>query len=259
MLLRNSRQIIDFKKFKIEKNLVVDNLRNRNLDHAVVDEILDLHHKLITSEFKANELGKKRNAHAASIKNIAKSSTLYLKQLEAGRELKQSLNDLDLHVKYLRNSLDDHVMRLPNSTHPSVPVGDESKADIIYSSKVREFPFKPLDHMKLCEIYDMIDLERAGKSSGAGSYFLKNSGAFLEMALIRYAMDIGSSFGFTPIMAPDIIRSSVLKACGFAPRSNDPQTYFISTSDTRDEKVEDDPLCLAATAEFPLAVFKLLI
>lgn len=74
--------------------------------------------------------------------------------------------------------------------------------------------------------------------------------------------------GFIPVSTPDLIRRDVLTACGFSPRSDDPQTYFIQrhisshnnsyqqqqqASSSLPEEEDGDQLCLTATSEFPLA------
>ena len=47
---------------------------------------------------------------------------------------------------------------------------------------------------------------------------------------------------YTPIIAPDLVRESVLEKCGFQPRMTNTQTYSVADSD----------LCLTGTAEVPL-------
>ena len=48
--------------------------------------------------------------------------------------------------------------------------------------------------------------------------------------------------GYTPMIAPDLVRDSVLEKCGFQPRMANTQTYSVADSD----------LCLTGTAEVPL-------
>ena len=51
---------------------------------------------------------------------------------------------------------------------------------------------------------DILDFDKGAKVSGTKFYFLKNEGAFLEMALCRYALDILKDKGFTVTITPDI-------------------------------------------------------
>jgi seryl-tRNA synthetase len=133
------------------------------------------------------------------------------------------------------------------------------------------------DHVDLCEKLGLADFSRGGKVSGSGFYYLKGFGARLEWALIQYAMDFVESYTkrkninkkiwkkkdeYLPVCVPDVVRYEVVEACGFHPRSSDPQTYFVDSHLGRSSQKEgsDDEtvitpgtLCLSATAEFPVS------
>jgi seryl-tRNA synthetase len=72
---------------------------------------------------------------------------------------------------------------------------------------------------------------------------LKNEAALLELALINWSMHKLITKGFTPILPPDLIRREIAEGCGFQPRGESSQIYSIA----------DHNLCLAGTAEIPLA------
>ncbi|KAH9264271.1 hypothetical protein BASA83_012290 [Batrachochytrium salamandrivorans] len=93
-------------------------------------------------------------------------------------------------------------------------------------------------------MHNMLDIDRAGKVSGSRFYYLKNAGAMLEMALTRYAMDMCLQRGFmpvlVPVLVPDIIRHEVVEeACGVSPRSDDPQTHYVSSHVPRELDAAD--------------------
>jgi seryl-tRNA synthetase len=54
---------------------------------------------------------------------------------------------------------------------------------------------------------------------------------------------VSGQYGFTPIMTPDIIFTSMAEACGFQPRGEHTQVYSI----------KNDDLVLVGTQEIPLA------
>ncbi|KAI8912241.1 hypothetical protein DFJ77DRAFT_467453 [Powellomyces hirtus] len=184
---------------------------------------------------------------------------------EKGRDLKEQVALQELLVEKIQIKLYEEARHIPNDTHPSSPVGDESKATVLSTTnKPRPATFpsgQPLrNHMDIAMLHDMVDFERAGKVTGSSFYYLRNMGAMLEMALARYAMDRCIEEGFTPVITPDLIRHEVLEACGFNPRSEDPQTYYIAPNSPTNPLLAGpvtsrDPmqLCLTATAEFPLA------
>ncbi|CAO3638972.1 unnamed protein product [Cunninghamella echinulata] len=106
-----------------------------------------------------------------------------------------------------------------------------------------------------------MDLEQASKVTGSSFYYLQGIGAYLELALIQYAMDKAVQRGYLGIMTPDIVRSSIVNACGFQPRSGESQQiyrinnqqYQQQVNDTDKHEGEDSALCLVGTAEIPLA------
>jgi hypothetical protein len=59
--------------------------------------------------------------------------------------------------------------------------------------------------------------------SGSKFYYLKNEAVLLEMALVNWAISEVSKKGFTPLITPEIVRSSVVEKCGFQPRAQNTQ------------------------------------
>jgi seryl-tRNA synthetase len=59
--------------------------------------------------------------------------------------------------------------------------------------------------------------------SGSKFYYLKNEAVLLEMALVNWAIWEVSKKGFTPLITPEIVRSSVVEKCGFQPRAQNTQ------------------------------------
>jgi seryl-tRNA synthetase len=61
--------------------------------------------------------------------------------------------------------------------------------------------------------------------SGSKFYYLKNEAVLLEMALVSWAIAEVSKKGFTPLITPEIVRSSVVERCGFQPRAQNTQVW----------------------------------
>ncbi|CAO3688588.1 unnamed protein product [Rhizopus stolonifer] len=67
-----------------------------------------------------------------------------------------------------------------------------------------------------------------------------------------YAMHKAASRGFTPVIAPDLVRTSIAYGCGFQPRKKEAsQIYDVSTASTVNTTAPK--LSLVGTAEIPLA------
>ena len=204
-----------------------------------------------TAQFELSQLKRTQNTLSKSIK----SSEDVDKIKEEAKLLKARIHDAQRDLDKLHENLMNMAASVPNTTHSSVPEGEEPIL-VEEVGKTPEHKEWMRDHVDLATELELCDFNRASKVSGSGFFYLKNMGALLEFALVRYAIDKCIERGFTPIISPDLIRYNVLESCGFSPRSDDPQTYFIEPhSKSSEEQTSRDPyqLCLTATSEFPLA------
>ncbi|ORY91107.1 seryl-tRNA synthetase [Syncephalastrum racemosum] len=145
------------------------------------------------------------------------------------------------------------ALLVPNDTHPDAPIGPESAARVVKTvGEPRPYTQATEDHMTIAHRLRLVDFEQAALTSGSSFYYLQGYGAFLETALIQYAMEKAAERGYLAVCTPDIVRTSIAHGCGFQPRSNESsQTYHVNTSAPQVE--QDATLCLAGTAEIPLA------
>ncbi|KAL6758122.1 Seryl-tRNA synthetase [Haematococcus lacustris] len=167
------------------------------------------------------------------------------KLIHRGQQLKEQLAELEAKLVQVEWAMQYEAQRIPNLTHPDVPLGGEECAAVL--ATVGHAPSfsesnPPKDHVMLAEALDLVDFDAAAEVSGQKFYYLRNAGALLELALVNWAMSRVVARGFTPIMTPDLVKETVLEKCGFQPRGEGTQVY----------SVEDSPLCLTGTAEVPL-------
>ncbi len=88
----------------------------------------------------------------------------------------------------------------------------------------------------------MIDMEAGAKVAGSRFAFLKGDLVFLELALVRWTLEILRGHGFEPVVPPVLVREEALFGTGFLP-DTEQQIYRLA----------DDPLYLTGTSEVPLA------
>ncbi len=88
----------------------------------------------------------------------------------------------------------------------------------------------------------MIDMEAGAKVSGSRFAFLKGDLVFLELALVRWVLELLRGHGFEPVIPPVLVREEALFGTGFLP-DTEQQIYRLA----------DDPLYLTGTSEVPLA------
>ena len=145
----------------------------------------------------------------------------------------------DLDARFL-----EQWVTVPNLADETAADGfeEEDSIEITRWGKPREFDFDVKDHVDLGAALGIIDIERATKISGSRFGMIKGKLALLEMAVVRWSMDVLSAYGFTPIVPPVLVREQALFGTGFFPAERD-QVY----------SVQEDDLYLVGTSEVPLA------
>ena len=145
----------------------------------------------------------------------------------------------DLDARFL-----EQWVTVPNLADETAADGfeEEDSIEITRWGKPREFDFDVKDHVDLGAALGIIDIERATKISGSRFGMIKGKLALLEMAVVRWSMDVLSAYGFTPVVPPVLVREQALFGTGFFPAERD-QVY----------SVQEDDLYLVGTSEVPLA------
>ncbi|MBE6428047.1 MAG: serine--tRNA ligase [Planctomycetaceae bacterium] len=232
------------RKFILENlEQVRQNCVNRNVV-VDVDRFAELETKRRELQAESEDLNRRANEVSKTI-GKAKDEAERNARKEEGKALREQKNEIDQKLISITEELDAIHMAIPNMTHPDAPIGEDDKANLELmrgATPIREFDFKPLDHVELAQKLDLIDFEAGARVAGAGFYFLKNEAVLLDFALQMYAMQTLIKEGFIPMSTPDLAKQSVLRGTGFNPRGNETQIYSISDTD----------LSLIATAEIPL-------
>jgi seryl-tRNA synthetase len=181
--------------------------------------------------------------------------------LNEARLLKEKLSAVEENEGKLENEMQALAFAIPNLTSYYTPRGDEPRV-LSYINDRPEHPLAVLDqvwrsHAHIGTELNLLDFAGAASSSGWGWYYLLNEAAQLEQALVQFALAVASRHGWGQVSPPSVVYSHIASACGFQPRdqNGEQQIYSISqpTEDTDRGKPE---LCLAGTAEIPLAGMK---
>ena len=234
--------MLDYKFIAENVNAVAANIANRYMK-ADAETVARLYKRRTELSTALQGLQQKRNANAAEMKGkLEQEQRTAL--VEEGKKLKEEISSAEAELAAVEQELDGEARKIPNMAHPDAPVGKEDK-DNLEVKRVGTptvFDFDPSDHVKLGQDLDIIDFDSATKVSGTKFYYLKNEGVFLELGLVRYALDILQKRGFTPFITPDIARESILEGIGFIPRGAESNVYTIEGEDS----------CLVGTAEITL-------
>src|SRR5213078_3847779 len=97
------------------------------------------------------------------------------------------------------------------------------------------------DHLDLLD--GLVDMEAGAKLSGSRFAYLRGPLVMLELALVRWAMELLSGEGFEPVVPPVLVREEALFGTGFLP-DTEQQIY----------ELPNDELYLSGTSEVALAM-----
>jgi seryl-tRNA synthetase len=165
---------------------------------------------------------------------------------ERGRIIKEDLKVLEQELGELETELNMALAFVPNIPLDEVPVGhdDSYNREIKKNGTPRTFDFEPKSHIELGTALDLIDLERGSKVAGFRGYFLKNEGAILQLALLMYVFQKLTKKGYTPFIAPAVVKGFTLFGTGQFPWGE--QDVY---------KLNEEDAYLAGTAEVPMTAY----
>jgi seryl-tRNA synthetase len=166
--------------------------------------------------------------------------------IKRGKAIKDELKKLEDELRQTEEQFLAAMLTVPNVPDASVPVGkDESEnVEIKKWGEPTIFDFTPKDHIDLAKSLDLIDFERGAKVGGSRAYFLKNEAAEIEVALMFYTLQKLVAKGYTPLIAPSLVKEFTFVGNGQFPWGKE-EVYSIPKDD----------VFLAGTAEVPVTAY----
>jgi seryl-tRNA synthetase len=139
---------------------------------------------------------------------------------------------------------DAALASLPNLPDPEAPDGmsEEDAKPLREVGERPEFEFEPVDHLELGQRHGWIEMEAAAETSGSRFAYLLGDLVLLELALVRFAMELLRGEGYEPVAPPVLVREKALYGTGFFPGERE-MIY----------EVPRDELFLVGTSEVSLA------
>ena len=165
-------------------------------------------------------------------------------QMVAVAELKQAIESGKAELEQVDADLQRVATALPNLPDPDAPEGmtEEDAVVLREEGEPPNFDFEPRDHLEIGSELDLIDMEAGARVSGSRFAYIKGDLVLLELALVRFALDLVREEGHEPVVPPVLVREEALVGTGFLPGDRD-QIY----------EVPKDELFLVGTSEVPLA------
>lgn len=208
-------------------------LINRGASTDILDQIMalsDKRKKAITEAEQAKARQNKVSGEIAQLKREKKDAAALIAEMG---KLSGEVKEMEQAAGRVDEELLQLLLVIPNKPHADVPVGSSEKENKILKTwgTVPSFGFKPKEHWELGEKLNIIDFERAGKTTGTRFAFLKGAAARLERALIQFMMDLHSrKHGYEEMIPPFIVNSHSLQGTGNFPKFKE-DVFHLAGSD----------------------------
>jgi seryl-tRNA synthetase len=237
--------VIDLRYVREHPDTVKASQRARGASDGIVDDLLaaDADRRALVKQ--VDDLRAEQKAASQAVRTAtpeerpavlerAKSFAAEVKKAE------EELREADARLRAIHLSI-------PNVIADEVPPGGEDDAVTIRTvGEVPTYDFPVRDHLEIGELLGAIDMERGAKVSGSRFYFLTGPGALLEFALAQLAIGRAVAAGFTPVIAPALVKPEAMEGTGFL-GEHDEEVY----------RIERDDLYLVGTSEVALAAMHL--
>jgi seryl-tRNA synthetase len=165
-------------------------------------------------------------------------------QMAEVQTLKERIESGKTELEKVEADLQRVATALPNLPDPDAPEG-MTEEDAVVLREVGErpaFDFDPRDHLEIGTELGLIDMESAARVSGSRFAYLVGDLVLLELALVRFAIELAREEGHEPVVPPVLVREEALHGTGFLPGDRD-QIY----------EIPKDELFLVGTSEVSLA------
>ncbi len=243
--------MLDIKFVRENPDAVKENIKKKFQDAKLplVDEVIALDKENRETIQAAQDLRTARNQKSKQVGVLmgqAKKSgdESLLQQAEALKaEVSadaDTLSALEAKETELAEKIRRIMLQIPNIIDPSVPIGPDDSANV----EVERFgeavvpAFDIPYHTEIMERFDGIDMDAAGRVSGAGFYYLLGDIARLHEAVLAYGRDFMISKGFTYCIPPFMIHGNVVEGV-MSQTDMDAMMY----------KIEGEDLYLIGTSE----------
>ena len=229
--------MLDIKLIREKPDLVRQAVRAKQME-VDVDRLLELDQGRRALLTKIESL---RSVQNKTSLDIAGAETKRKQELIAQmKEVSRELKELEPKLQEAEDELQGLMLLLPNPPHESVPLGKDENENVVLRSwgKTKDFDFEPQDHVTIGKNLGLIDIERGAKVSGARFYYLKKEAVLLELALVRWVMELLAKRGFVPIIPPVLVKGQIMEGGGYLPTGEEEiykttrdDLYLVGTSE----------------------------
>jgi seryl-tRNA synthetase len=232
--------VIDLKTVRDDPDRVRASQRLRGDDPGLVDVLLAADEARRSAITRADALRAEQKSLGRSVSTASAEERPGL--LDRAKALAADVKAAEAHQADAEQALRSAHLAIANIVEDGVPPGGED--DFVTLDTVGSIPAvaNPREHTDIGATLGAIDTERGAKVSGARFYFLTGIGAQLELALVNLAMAQAEQTGFTPVIAPSLVRPEIMEGTG-----------FLGAHAAEVYRIDGDELYLVGTSEVALA------
>jgi len=232
--------VIDLRTLREHPELVRASQRARGADEASVDTLIAADSARRAAVSRADALRAEHKEISRSVKSATPAARPTA--LEKARALAAEVKMAEAVQSQAEEALRIAHLAIPNVASPDTPPGGEDDFVVLAEVGTKPTPQDPKDHLEIGNGLKAIDTDRGAKVSGARFYFLTGIGAQLELALINLAMAKADELGFTPVIAPALVKPETMEGTG-----------FLGAHSAEVYRLAEDGLYLVGTSEVALA------
>jgi seryl-tRNA synthetase len=227
--------VLDLKQIRRDPEPVRAALsRRRDGSDARLDRVLELDARVRAMRPDVESLKARQNEASKAIGRAKQAGGDASAEIAAMQEVAQRVKALGQELSDADAELQAALASLPNPPDPTAADEDTTLREVGDASKTGR------DHLELAG--PLIDMEAGARVAGSRFAYLRGDLVLVELALVRWAIELLRERGFEPVVPPVLVREEALYGTGFLP-DTEQQIYRLA----------DDPLYLAGTSEVPLA------
>lgn len=213
--------MLDIKFIRENPDIIKEASRKKRIKFDV-DSLIKVDDRRKEMLVKVEEKRQAQNEFNIKISS-EQNSTVKLDFISKMKDLKEGLQKEEEELKEIMKEWHSLMLQVPNIPDVTVPDGngEEDNVEAETWGDKKDFSFPAKSHIELMTTLGMVDLERGTKAHGFRGYFLKGDGADMSWALWNYARDFFGKKGFTPFLAPSVLRKEHFFGTGHLPREAD--------------------------------------
>jgi seryl-tRNA synthetase len=226
--------VLDLKLIREDPEAVRAGLERRRIDPSVLDDVLalDVRRRELLPAVEQQRATQKRAGEAiAAAKRSGDDASAAIAEMG---QVASRVKEMQAEVAQVDERLKAALDALPNPADPTSPPEDEVLREWGQAGKTGK------DHVEL--LGKLVDLEAGARVAGSRFVYLRGPLVLLELALVRWVLEVLGEQDFEPVIPPVLVREEALYGTGFLP-DTEQQIYHLP----------EDDLYLVGTSEVPLA------